>query len=496
MKAKLLFFILALVTFNAYSQDTLARFFYNNISEDAKIFVKQTGKNQCSIFGITEDSFKELIVDVEKNKQIYFEEEFDNKTKQARNIYFTDTSLIILKTNKVKNQNTYKYEYLFTKQIAIKSSLNIEQFNDSKVIAQVVVKNEMQFLKLSKDSVIFIKIDSNFNVKKYYYDINDMSKISSLKVSTIKKYFVPDDMLISYVGDYNIINLASSKKCYINTNNAYLMNSGMSENKMGIFNFNFEANKITYLCFAKDETVCKSKHLIQDHFYSFTMTNNCIAMARNCNQNIKINFYNPNTGELQRSYSVDSAHNNPLKNIFVQKSTLNESEVMELTNYRKVFGMPFGYTNDYIACIPINENEFALSTGFYKERRSAFSVLMSLTSLGFSFASLMNPIVVSSANFLTTTTTELYTRYIAYELGANILSNRFYVTNKDRVARAKYVTTFFTNNLEEVVLDKPKFNNTLNTSKTAINFMFNGKPYSYVCDIDKTTENSYFVSVF
>lgn len=488
MKKIIILFVCSLLLQMAKSQDTLANFYTSKLTKDSKIFIKQVpNKNIVYIFGITEENLVGLKLNLDSQTKKEFTIPFESSTREYRNIFFTDTSLVIFLKNKESKLNTYKLEYCFRIEKEIVTKLNIDAFDDNKTLASNIVDNNLLFYQKNNKSIVFTTVDEQAKSKTATFDIEELVKASNQHKSDFKRKFLDETIRISFTGDKDLIALSSISKCFINKDTAYLITYNFVYNTLELFAFNLLQNSFIYRSIKLNKTPCKHKHA-HSH-YSFCMINNVIAVTRNCKEKVVVNFYNPYSGESIKEYETDSLSSNALQYYYAQSTNFSNETSTTINNIKDDILSKINTNPFFVSCIPINKDNFILASGTYRLKGPTALGIIGFVAL--TAISLNNPI------FTTTSYTPFSTYVTSYHLIPTGLLQPFN-GNKSSIAQASYfATSFNTNTLQENANYKTAFLNIEKKGKEKRNkkellsssFIYNNELYTFSYLEDANSEN-------
>lgn len=472
-KIILILFVFLGNTIICKAQDTLGSFCYSGFTDSDLFFAKQYKKENI-FYTIALNDRKVLITKsyVDSNFQETFETEFETSTREIRNAFLTDTSFIFLLRNKEKNANTLKYEFCFALDSFIKTPLQIDAFTNNTTVAQNIVNNEMYFYQINNKTkkIIFTLKDCNNQGRIYEFSIDEVVKQTGLKKGKFETAFFNEKTVLTYENDRNLFNLSSAFKCYIRDTEAFIISNVLDRNITNVLHFNFINNTANYFTLNTSQMSCEAK----SHFTvrrSFALYHNYILCTKSCIHNIELSFFNYNGGFI-KSYSIDSSYKNAVSNYGAYKVNYRQDTTVELNEIKKDILNKTDYTasfHNYTTCYPVDENNFMVVTGYYKERGpSAGAILLSSAFAALSFAYFHIDIPQG-----------YYTTRIFF-----IPSTTLFDGNSKHINKANYVITTFNNTtLQESTTIPTNFYTSQQKAKTKnentiTSFIYNGSTYN------------------
>lgn len=466
--SQIIFLILLIVSKISYTQDTIISLAYNKFEKGSKVFIKSIDKqNTVYAFTVNENELIGVKLNTISKSQLDIFESFEKDTREIKNVFFTDTSFIVLLKAKQKNKNSYKYEYVFNQDKAIKTYINIDAFDNIELLSYNLINNDIVFLATDKKAskLLATRINKSLKVHTSEFDIANLISLSGLKKNEFNNEFLAKETPITFDGDKNLFALAKSKKYYIVGDTVFMISGNVGKGVIGIIMLDMANNKASYLGIKRDERSCDVDK--KDFLYhSSGYYNNMLVTGKACNHSLDISFYNIFNGSLTKQYSLDATKNNALKNYATQEINFKQNEVTPINNINedileKLYCHPF-----YIACSSVDNNHFLLTTGIYKEKGA--STLEVVGSIAYSALSFYNFMVIMQTGF-----------DLEYYIPIGI-SNRFF--SKQAIVDTRFIAAGFNKSTlaeEPEVLKKLNDydNNPINKKENAISvpFICNGK---------------------
>ncbi|MFY7965810.1 MAG: hypothetical protein ACOVO1_13000, partial [Chitinophagaceae bacterium] len=399
------------------------------------------------IFGLATDKLYCLKLDIDNRDKKVFEIPFEETTRELRNFFLTDTSLIILLRNKEKNLNTYKLEYCFNIDKEVVTKLHINAFSENETLSSNIINNKMLFFQKNKESIIFTTVDEQTKTKTTEFNIKKLMETSHLKRGDFKELFLNKQTTLSYTGDKNIMSLYNDKKCYINNDTAYLIAHTFGDDDIEMWFFDLQHKTYSYK--AIDLKAMRNYDKKKRYHYNYCMINNTLAVTRYSTKDVFINFYNATTGSLLKEYTIDSLSSYTLQNHYAMSTMLNKEKSTPINDINKDIIRKVSTWRTFVSCIPISQDNFMLASGTFRGKQQ--SVLGLVAFIGLTAISLNNPLFTTvSNNGIFTTITKTY--YIPTQLLEPFNNNKNYIESIQYFA-----TSFNTHTLQETTNYKTAF---------------------------------------
>lgn len=461
----------------------MANFTYENFDYNTRIFTKTLEKkHKVFVFGLNDDKMTIIGFSPDSNNFSLVTEDFGEKTRDLRSLFFTDTSIVALIRNKKKGQNTVRFEYSWETEQSYKTTVNLNAFDDNNILAHNVIDGNMMFVERDKDQnkLVVKRILTNLQTRVSSFDINNLVQLTGLKKGKFEDFFLSEKTPIDYTGNENLFTLSNFKRYFFKGDTLYIIAGNLPDKNTGLLLLDLNNNLASYTTIIQSKAPCKKKCT---NYGGFSCINNVVAFSFACEHNLSICLHDAVTGNKLKEYDVDSTSKSKLNYSVSHELNFNKGRVKEITNVRKGILQNLGYRPFFVGAYKVDAGNFMLVAGNYTYRKTGLSVGQMFASLALSAVSIYA--LHSAGLYLHSPTSNLYI-YPNY--------SRLFFSNENQIARVGIIATNFSNTtyeetpgvsksfLESEIEEKPASEDEL-TDK----FIYNKKTYQLVYDLKSKT---------
>jgi hypothetical protein len=380
LKTGLTILITFLVCSFSKAQDTLAYFYESLLTDEDKIFAKQ-GKDSSTFYLIAINNQRVVAkkINILTKETTTKEEKFDKENRTIWNFYSTDSSFVLIVSYDNKQFNCMRYEYQFSNDTFLNKKVYIAPLTENKTLAYSTENESMLFYQYDKEkeSYIFTKYKGLNQTFSISFETKTIVASTQIKEKDFKKYFANTSIPLVKENDMNLISVASSSKCYIKENVAYLLSSEYKEGKISIISFNLTTKLIEHKELSYTKVVCKQKKYFPSCTYS--IIDKYILVSANCSQNAEIQIFQLQNLQFLKSYSTNETFVNAAQNLesyYIQYKK-NEKQLYHQdrnTIFEETINDP--YPIPYLTTYSVGNDSFAIVSGVFKLKEPSFGAFL------------------------------------------------------------------------------------------------------------------------